>query len=111
MEKRSRIPRAARLRTDNEILYSEIASLDWHAGMMKNVSDSGLLFVGKHPVRLGEPVEMTFVAPDQVLHARTRLYCTAVIVRTDGDPSGGAAVQMAASITHCQQLPKKNRFL
>jgi hypothetical protein len=111
MEERSRVSRAKRVATDSEILYSEIARVDWHAGMVKNVSSSGLLFVGKHPVRLGEPVEMTFVVPDEIRDERARVYCTAVIVRTDADPSGGTAVQMGASITHWQRLPAENGLL
>jgi len=105
MEERSRVPRAQRVTTDTEILYSKIAELHWHVGTVKNVSSSGLLFVGEHAVGLGEPVEMTFVAPAEILDASPQVYCTALIVRTGADPAEDAAVEMGARITHWQRLP------
>jgi hypothetical protein len=104
-------PRSKRISTESKILYSETDSLHWHAGLMKNVSSSGLLFEGKYRIPPGKCIEMTFTVPLDVLGvleqgAAEQVYCTGVIVRIDaGSESGERVARMGASITSWHRLP------
>src|SRR5437879_7655102 len=107
MEQQGQIPRAERFPTDGEILYSEVAHLAWHAGSLVNVSSSGLLFEGSHPVRAGTPMEMTFTLPRRIFSDEAeQVYCTGLVVRdAPGMGSGEEQVShMAARITTWQRL-------
>lgn len=109
-------PRSKRISTESKILYSEIDRLEWHAGSMKNVSSSGLLFEGKYLVPPGTPVEMTFAVPGGVFGvteqgAAEQVYCTAVIVRTDARGGSGERVaRMGTRITSWHRLPIDQSF-
>jgi hypothetical protein len=107
-------PRAPRIPSSFQILYSEIDRVPWHAGSMKNVSSSGLLFEGQHRIPPGTPVEMTFLAPSDVfgpaeLGTSERVYCTAVIARLSSSESGELVVQMGARFKKWQRLPPRQR--
>ena len=116
MRGQAQVPRADRFLTDGKILYSEIDKLHWHAGWVKNLSSSGLLFEGKYRAPIGVTVEMTFVAPRTVFgvaeqDATEQVYCTGVIVRTEaGSEPGELAAQMGTRITSWHRLPGGQRF-
>ena len=116
MRGQSQVPRADRFLTHGKILYSEIDRLHWHAGWVRNVSISGLLFEGKYLAPIGASMEMTFVAPPAVFgvaeqDATEQVYCTGVIVRTEaGSEPGKLDVQMGTRITSWHRLPGGQRF-
>ena len=116
MKRHNLRPRARRISIDNEILYSEIESLDWCAGRVKNVSISGVLFEGKHLVPPGTAIEMTLAVPGEILGlaeqgASAQVYCTAVIVRMDaGSGSGECVARMGTRITSWRRLPMGQSF-
>ena len=116
MRAQSQVPRADRFLTDGKILYSEINKLHWHAGWVKNVSSSGVLFEGKYRVPIGVALEMTFVAPRAVFgvaeqDATEQVYCTGVTVRREaGGEPGKLAFQMGTRITSWHRLPGGQRF-
>ena len=70
IEQQGEIPRAERFPTDGELLYSEVARLARHAGSLVNVSRSGLLVEGRHPIQAGTAIEMTFTLRAESLATR-----------------------------------------
>lgn len=96
--------RAERVPATGPLLYSEVDSLTWHLGNMKNVSSTGVLFAGNHPVPSGKQIEMTFMAAPEVFGTAERVYSTAIVVRREASSEAGERARMGARITMWRRL-------
>lgn len=63
--------------------YRVQGQLSWHDGRMENISRSGVLFRGQHPVQPDTPVEVRFALPTKLNNEpATEVICSGRIVRT-----------------------------
>lgn len=73
--------RAARYSVAMPLKYRRVGEQEWHAGVVENISQSGIFFRGDSALSEAEVVEINFTlrsAPDG-----GKAPCTAIIVRTD----------------------------
>jgi hypothetical protein len=77
-------PRARRLRVSGPVRYRESGGVFWIEGELKNISNSGVLFVGSSTMPEGTRVDVELDMPPEICGGSTarRVRCAAEIVRS-----------------------------
>ena len=83
--------RAQRFEIQRTILYRVSGDIEWHEGIVENISRSGIQFRAKGLIEVGAAVELNFVLPVETLvGAGVEVMCWGVVVRsvlpTEADP-------------------------
>jgi hypothetical protein len=88
-------PRARRMRLSGPIRYRELGSDLWTDGELKNISKSGVLFIGTGPLEKGARVELEFDMPSEICGSiARRVRCDAQVVRTGIGQTADYAAQV-----------------
>ncbi len=99
-------PRAPRFPVALAIRYRSENEIAWHIGRSENISRSGVLFRGDHPVELLTPVEMIVLLPATAGRPHgARVLCHGYVVRTVTMPSAEVAVEIGTTIADFEFAP------
>ncbi len=91
--------RAPRFALQLPLRYRAQDELRWHEGKIENISRSGVLFRGEHPIEPDTPVEVSFFMPATVPNeSPAEVICLGLIVRTVQTSSTATLSAFAASI-------------
>ncbi len=75
--------RAPRFTIRTSLIYRATGQTSWSQGKIENISRSGLLFRGEHPLEPNTGVEMRFVLPVEVLgESAAEVVCEGTVVRS-----------------------------
>lgn len=101
-----RVPRARRYDICAVMRYRVRGKKEWHEGVMKNMSISGVLLSASHSLPLEAVVEMRFSLP---VHLRSgesaaEVLCRGSVVRTSRGELAGGESMIAARVTHSRFL-------
>lgn len=75
--------RAPRYSVAMPLKYRRVGEQEWHAGVVENISQSGVFFRGDRALSEAEVVEINFTLRSAPALASAPRPCTAIIVRTD----------------------------
>lgn len=103
----NRVPRAKRYEISAPARYRIRGEKEWHRGVMKNMSISGVLFGATLSLPLETNIEMRFALPLQLTggESAAEVLCRGSVVRTwKSAVPGEAAAMVAARITHSRFL-------
>jgi PilZ domain len=76
------VPRARRLKWAVPLRYRAKATAVWIAGTTANLSQSGVLFVGKQSLSQGSLVELMFEMPEEISgQKQAKVFCQGQVVR------------------------------
>jgi len=83
-EKRpSWVPRARRLKLDIPLRYRVNRASTWYEGIIENISQSGVLFLGPQPLPVNALIEMIFEMPEEISGQRNSgVVCQGRVMRT-----------------------------
>ena len=87
-EKRpSWVPRARCLKLDIPLRYRVNKTSTWYEGIIENISQSGVLFIGPQPLPINALIEMVFEMPEEISGQKnSTVLCQARITRTKEAP-------------------------
>jgi len=100
-EKRpSWVPRARRLKLDIVLRYRVNKTSTWYEGIIENISQSGVLFIGPQPLPVNALIEMVFEMPEEISGQKnSNVVCQGRVMRAKDSPEvEEGQVGMAASI-------------
>jgi PilZ domain len=60
------VPRARRLKLDIPLRYRVNRASTWYEGIIENISQSGVLFLGPQPLPVNALIEMVFEMPEEI---------------------------------------------
>ena len=107
-KKQTWVPRARRLRMHAPIRYRAKSLVAWHLGTIENLSQSGVLFRGPHPVSESTLVEMRFEMPEEISGQKDSLVlCQGQVIRCKEKQPAQDGVTLAAAILDYQFLHEK----
>lgn len=101
------VPRARRLKLDTPLRYRVKNLGTWYEGVIENISQSGLLFQGKHRFPENTLVEMVFEMPEEISGQKnSSVLCQGRIIRARENekeqkketPKDDSEAKLAASI-------------
>lgn len=76
-------PRARRLKLDLALRYRVNNTSTWYEGVLENLSQTGLLFHGPHPLPVNALIEMVFEMPEEISGQRNRnVLCQGRVIRS-----------------------------
>lgn len=75
--------RATRYAVAMPLKYRRVGEQEWHAGVVENISQSGIFFRGDRGLNEEEVIEITFTLRAVPAQPDPSRPCTAIIVRTD----------------------------
>jgi PilZ domain len=95
---RAWVPRARRLSVRKPIFYRQLDHSQFHLGMLRNISESGILLESHPRIPEGASVEMIFEMPQEITgKANSRVLCRGEVVRSACARSGTSLVGIAIS--------------
>jgi hypothetical protein len=100
-EKRpSWVPRARRLKLDIVLRYRVNKTSTWYEGIIENISQSGVLFIGPQPLPVNALIEMVFEMPEEISGQKnSNVVCQGRVMRAKDSPEvEEGQVGLAASI-------------
>jgi len=100
-EKRpSWVPRARRLKLDIPLRYRVNKTSTWHEGIIENISQSGVLFLGPQQLPVNALIEMVFEMPEEISGQKnSNVVCQGRVMRAKDSPEiDDGRVGLAASI-------------
>ncbi len=102
------MPRARRLRANIPVRYRGTNLSTWYAGVIKNISQSGLLFHGPHQLPANALVEMIFEMPEEISGQKnSNVLCQGRLIRIkDAVDNAEDAYALAASMLDYKFLRK-----
>src|SRR5438552_16020025 len=94
------VPRARRLKLDIPLRYRVNKTSNWHEGVIENISQSGVLFIGPQPLPVNALIEMVFEMPEEISGQKnSNVVCQGRVMRTKDAPElAEDNVGLAASI-------------
>lgn len=93
------VPRARRLKLDLPIRYRVKNLSNWYEGIIKNISQSGVLFQGPHQLPANALVEMVFEMPEEISGQKnSNVLCQGRLIRAKETQDIEAGFGLAASI-------------
>ena len=103
---RVRVPRARRYDICAVMRYRIRGKKEWHEGVMKNMSISGVLLSTSHSLPLEAIVEMRFSLPVHLNSGESaaEVLCRGSVVRIEKDEQAGGDSMVAARVTHSRFL-------
>jgi hypothetical protein len=98
------VPRARRLKLDIPLRYRVNRTSTWYEGIIENISQSGVLFLGPQPLPVNALIEMVFEMPEEISGQKnSNVVCQGRVMRAkssaekESEPDEGQ-VGLAASI-------------
>ena len=87
-EKRpSWVPRARRLKLDIPLRYRVNKTSTWYEGIIANISQSGVLFIGPQPLPVNALIEMVFEMPEEISGQKnSNVVCQGRVMRAKDAP-------------------------
>ncbi len=87
-EKRpSWVPRARRLKLDIPLRYRVNKTSSWYEGIIENISQSGVLFIGPAELPVNALIEMVFEMPEEISGQKnSNVVCQGRVMRTKDTP-------------------------
>ena len=87
-EKRpSWVPRARRLKLDIPLRYRVNKTSTWHEGIIENISQSGVLFLGPQQLPVNALIEMVFEMPEEISGQKnSNVVCQGRVMRAKDAP-------------------------
>ena len=102
----SRFKRAPRFNRQIPLRYRIPGEPRWHVGTTENISLSGVLFRGLHPLQSNSPIQLSFVVHSKLsAKAIGVIICDGHVVRTEPPSRGASAMGFAAKISDRHFLP------
>lgn len=96
-------PRAQRFEVRTSIFYRRSGAVEWHIGMIENVSSSGVLLRTEHGIGPGTALEMKFTLPVELGGEEGALVaCRGVVVRAPAGVINSVTVMVASTIHHAK---------
>lgn len=94
------VPRARRLKLDIPLRYRVNRTSTWFEGIIENISQSGVLFVGLQQLPVNALIEMVFEMPEEISGQRnSNVVCQGRVMRAKDTPEPEAGkIGLAASI-------------
>jgi PilZ domain len=94
------VPRARRLKLDIPLRYRVNRTSAWYEGIIENISQSGVLFVGPQPLPVNALIEMVFEMPEEISGQKnSNVVCQGRVMRAKDTPEPeDDKVGLAASI-------------
>jgi ribosomal protein S10 len=93
------VPRARRIKLDSTLRYRVKNLGTWYEGTVENLSQSGVLFQGPHPLPPNTLVEMVFEMPEEISGQKnSNVLCQARIIRSKETSAGETNMGLAATI-------------
>jgi len=90
------VPRARRLSTRKPIFYRQLGHSQFHLGMLRNISESGILLESHPRIPEGASLEMIFEMPEEIRgQLNRRVLCGGEVVRSAPAQSGTSLVGIA----------------
>jgi hypothetical protein len=101
-----RVPRAKRYDICAVMRYRVRGKKEWHEGVMKNMSISGVLLSTTHSLPLEAIIEIRFSLPVQLISGESaaEVLCRGSVVRTSNGELAGGESMVAARVTHSRFL-------
>ena len=101
------VPRARRLKLDIPLRYRVSKTSSWFEGVIKNISQSGVLFLGSQGLPVKALIEMVFEMPEEISGQRnSNVVCQGRVMRAKDTPELEAGrVGLAASIVDYKFIP------
>ena len=107
---RGRITRAQRYQIDAMLRYRVRGEKEWRAGVMKNISISGILLHAANALPTDTVIEMRFSLPVQLNgESAAEVLCRGSVVRSSNSEGPGVAALVAAKINHSRFLRQKDK--
>jgi hypothetical protein len=76
-------PRSRRIHLEQPLLYRQSDTTEWFPGTLKDISESGISFVGDQPLCAGIELQMIFVMPQEITgQANSKVLCRGDIMRS-----------------------------
>ena len=100
-EKRpSWVPRARRLKLDIPLRYRVNKTSTWYEGIIENISQSGVLFIGPQQLPINALIEMVFEMPEEISGQKnSNVVCQGRVMRAKDTPElDEGKIGLAASI-------------
>jgi hypothetical protein len=100
-EKRpSWVPRARRLKLDIPLRYRVNKTSTWYEGIIENISQSGVLFLGPQGLPVNALIEMVFEMPEEISGQKnSNVVCQGRVMRAKDTPAPEEGkIALAASI-------------
>jgi hypothetical protein len=105
---RNKVARAKRYDIGAMMRFRIRGETEWHEGVMKNISNSGVLFRTTYSLSQDAVIEMTFVLPVSLQgESAAEVLCRGSVVRFSESESPGEAFPVAARIEHSRFLRQK----
>ena len=94
------VPRARRLKLDIPLRYRVNKTSSWYEGIIENISQSGMLFIGPQRLPVKALIEMVFEMPEEISgQDNSNVVCQGRVIRSTTTPELEAgSVGLAASI-------------
>ena len=93
------VPRARRLKLDLPIRYRVKNLSNWYEGMVRNLSQSGVLFHGRQQMPVNALVEMVFEMPEEISGQKnSNVLCQGRLIRSREAHDSEEGFGLAASI-------------
>src|SRR5579871_7067254 len=93
------VPRARRLKLDIPLRYRVNRTSTWYEGIIENISQSGVLFNGPHPLPVNALVEMVFEMPEEISGQKnSNVVCQGRVMRAKDAETEEEFSGLAASI-------------
>lgn len=93
------VPRARRIKLDSSLRYRVKNLGTWYEGSLENLSQSGILFKGTHPLPANTLVEMVFEMPEEISGQKnSNVLCQARVIRSKDLPASETNTGLAATI-------------
>ncbi len=99
-------PRARRVSVELQIQFRQPGSEEWHSGIIRNVSETGVLILADGLLPAGAEVELKFVMPKEISGQEGSLVITSGTVARVLPESSREGGRMAATIQVCRFLQK-----
>ncbi len=103
---RARVPRATRYDICAAMRYRVRGKKEWHEGVMKNMSVSGVLLSTSHSLPLEAIIEMRFSLPVHLVSGESaaEVLCRGSVVRISKGELANGESAIAARVTHSRFL-------
>jgi hypothetical protein len=94
------VPRARRLKLDIPLRYRVNRASTWYEGVIENISQSGVLFLGPQPLPVNALIEMVFEMPEEISGQKnSNVVCQGRVMRAkETAPAEDGNIGLAASI-------------
>lgn len=95
-------PRARRVSVEQQVHFREAGSEQWLEGIIRNVSETGVLIVASELLAAGVELEMKFVMPKELSGQEGSVVLTSGVVARVLPESENGPGRMAATIEACR---------